>query len=221
MTIHVHVLHPGEIRADLRSLNEGEIARAAAFRSEEDARHWTACRNGLRTVLGRVLSLPPAEVPLETGPGGKPCLAAPFADTHFNLSHCRDLALVAVAPFPVGIDVEPEKRARDLLGCEESFCHPQEIAALPEDEFMRAAVLLEIWIAKEALLKSHGSGLLTPPESVAVNLADPSGRARFHPELTSQHIHRLMHPSLRRHCAFISSEHPFPDIIYHTEIQAP
>lgn len=221
MTIHIHVLHPGEIRADIRSLDDGEKARAAAFRFETDARHWTACRRGLRAILGQVLSLPPAEVPLETGPGGKPCLAAPFADTHFNLSHCRDLALVAVAPFSVGIDVEPESRARDLLGCEESFCHPQEIAALPEDEFMRAVVLLEIWNAKEALLKAHGTGLLTPPQSFAVDLADPSGRAYFHPELTSQHIHRLIHPALRHHSAFISSEQPDPGIIYHTDFQAP
>ncbi|WAC19374.1 4'-phosphopantetheinyl transferase superfamily protein [Luteolibacter sp. SL250] len=215
------MLHPGEIRADIRSLNEAEQTRAASFRFENDARHWTACRSGLRAILGRVLSLPPAEVPLVTGPGGKPCLAPPFADTHFNLSHCRDLALVAVATFPVGIDVEPESRARDLLGCEESFCHPQEIAGLPEDESMRAVGLLEIWNAKEAVLKAHGTGLLTPPQSFAVSFADPSARTYFHPELSTQHIQRLIHPALRHHSAFISSQHPYPGIIYHMEIEAP
>lgn len=217
MNIHIHVLHPGKIRSDLRTLDDGERARAASFRFEEDAQHWTACRNGLRAILGKILSLSPAEVPLEAGPGGKPRLAAPFGDTHFNLSHCRDLALVAIAPFPVGVDVEPEARARDLLGCEEGFCHPQEIAKLPEDEFMRAVVLLEIWNAKEAVLKAHGTGLLTPPQSFAVDLADPSGRARFHPELSAQHIHRLIHPALRHHSAFVSSEYSCPGIIYHTE----
>jgi len=221
MTIHIHVLHPGEIRADILSLNDGEKARAAAFRFEKSARHWIACRCGLRAILGSMLSLPPAEVPLETGPGGKPCLAGPFKDTHFNLSHCRDLALVAVAPFPVGVDVEPEDRSRDLLGCEESFCHPQEIAKLPENESMRATALLEIWNAKEAVLKAHGTGLLTPPQSFAVNLTDSSGKARFHPELSVQHIHRLIHPALRNHSAFISSEHPSPVFNYHTDFPAP
>lgn len=221
MSIHIHVLHPGEMHADIRTLNEAENARAASFRFREDAEHWISCRHALRAVLGEYISVSPAEVPLEISPEGKPCLAAPFADTHFNLSHCRDLALLAVAPFPVGIDVEPEMRARDLLGCEESYCHPVEIAALPDDEFMRGAKMLEIWIAKEALLKAHGTGLLTPPQSFAVNLADPFGRAKFRPELTSQCIYRLIHPSLQHHCAFLSSEEPFPDIIYHTEIKAP
>jgi len=215
MIIDVHVFDPAQIPADIPLPDAAERARAASFRFAEDARHWSACRRALRAILGKRLSIAPEDVPLVIGAEGKPLLGPPFGETHFNLSHCRDLAAVAVSCAPVGIDLEARTRATDLLGCEESFCHPLEIQRLPGDKPDRAAALLEIWTAKEAVLKAHGTGLLTPPQEVAVDLSGATGKAEFRAELSSFHIHRLMNPALQNYSAFLASRHICPEIIYH------
>lgn len=221
MSIHIHVINTADMRMDDHLLDDREVTRAASFYFAEDARYWSSCRAALRVVLGRFLSLAPQEVPLEVMPNGKPCLAHPFSDTHFNLSHCRDLLLIAIAPSPVGIDVESTSRANDLLGCEESFCHPREIALLPQEPCHRASILLEIWTAKEAALKAQGTGLLFPPETIAVELDDSSGKVLHDPSLAALQIRRLAHPALLRHSAFVCSTHQFPDLKYHIGLQVP
>lgn len=218
MTIHIHLVVPDRIDPGLRHLNEEERKRAASFRFEKDASHWIACRTALRMILGKATSSPPASVPLYSSADGKPLLAPPFDGIHFNLSHCHDLALVAIGLSPLGIDVEPRQRAHDLLGCEESFCHPDEIARLPEESTARANALLEIWTAKEAALKAHGTGLLLPAQRLAVDFATLPAAVRFTADLATQRIVRLDHPSLADYSAFISSGAPSPKLIYHFDI---
>ena len=124
----------------------------------------------LREILAAELGIVPAGVPLEVTNFEKPILAAPCDFLHFNLAQCEDIMLLALCiDGPVGIDIEPLERAAGLSGCEETFCHPQEIAALPEGEEARNERLLEIWTAKEALLKAAGCGLLHPPEAVWID----------------------------------------------------
>jgi 4'-phosphopantetheinyl transferase len=135
-------------------------------------------------------------------------LAPPFDHLHFSLSHCNGLALVALcAEGPVGIDLEPISRAPDLSGCENSFCHPDEIAALPVEQSARCFQLLEIWTAKEALLKALGTGFLHPPETIRIQ---PEA-SRFNatcdeplPGIASQIIQHLQHPALTAYCAALS-----------------
>ena len=37
---------------------------------------------------------------------GKPSLNPPYADIHFNISHCRTAIACAVAPFNIGVDIQ-------------------------------------------------------------------------------------------------------------------
>jgi len=167
----IHVIRPADLSAQEAKafLTADERERAARFRFEKDAAHWMACRAALRRILGDAIGLPPLEVPLIPATYGKPMLAAPHDGLHFNLSHCADLALLAITETgPVGIDLEQKARAPELLECETSFCHPMEIAALPKDFTAKAAALLDIWTAKEAVLKALGTGLSHPPESVRI-----------------------------------------------------
>lgn len=169
VVVHVVGTGEGDETAARAVLDEAELARAARFRFARDAAEWVRGRAGLRRVLGGHLGVAATEVALAAGPHGKPCLAAPGTGLHFNLSHCPGLAVVAVCSAgPVGIDIEPLARAPSLLECEETFCHPRERAGLPADPAARALVLLEIWTAKESLLKAVGSGLLVPPDEVWV-----------------------------------------------------
>lgn len=185
-------------------LTAAERAQAARFRFERDASHWRACRTALRFILGEALDLDPADIALELGAHGKPHLPPPHHGVHFNLSHCRDLALVALCQSgPVGIDLEPEGRTPTLLGCEPAFCHPEEIASLPSSADERAARLLDLWTSKESLLKALGTGLSLPPESVSL----AAGNGSDHPLLQDFRIHPLDHPRLRHHVARLAAPH--------------
>jgi len=188
------------------SLTPAEQEQAKRFRFEKDARHWRACRTALREILGEALSIDPAAITLEFGEFGKPLLPPPRADLHFNLSHCHNLALIALCrEGPVGVDIEPANRGKSLLGCEDAFCHPDEIKGLPEQLVMRSILLLRYWTAKESILKALGTGLSLAPQSVSINsfiqtgFSDPND-----PRFAGIRVHCLDHRSLDDHVAWLA-----------------
>jgi 4'-phosphopantetheinyl transferase len=209
--VSVHLVFPEIIsrEADWVWLTAEEIARADRFRFEKDAAHWIACRVNLRRILGQAIQRPPRDVPLTLSETGKPLLAAPYDSLHFNLSHCSDLALVALcAEGPVGIDLESLARAPDLLECATTFCHPREISELPSETGARASQLLRIWTAKEAVLKALGTGLSHPPESVRILLGNPVGTAISDRRLVgveNQSLHELLDARLNGYQTFVSA----------------
>ena len=204
--VTVVVIDPARVAEEITTacLNAADEEQASRFRFEKDASHWRTCRGALRCILGQALELDPAGIAFELGAHGKPHLPPPHHGLHFNLSHCRDLALVALTRFgPVGIDLEPAGRTPTLLDCEPSFCHPDEIARLPAAPDDRAARLLDLWTSKESLLKALGTGLSLPPESVSL----AAGNASDHPLLRDFRIHPLDHPRLRHHVARLAAPH--------------
>lgn len=119
-------------------------------------------RQPLLQLLATYLGIAAREVTLVEGAHGRPRLdPAHGASLDFNWSHSGGHALVAVAHGVMpGIDVErrrPRPRAlsiaRRFFGTEEA----QALAALPEAT--REAAFLELWTAKEAILKAHGRGI--------------------------------------------------------------
>lgn len=86
---------------------------------------------------------------------GKPEMRGAF----LSLSHTSGAALAAVAPFPIGADIERERRvseriAKRIMGESEyaEFCLL--------DENKKNARTLECWTAKESFLKLTGEGIL-------------------------------------------------------------
>ncbi|MEN8654548.1 4'-phosphopantetheinyl transferase superfamily protein [Streptomyces sp. 21So2-11] len=149
-------------------LDAEEKRRAAAFRREADRRCYITAHVALRVFLGSCLGVGPAEVPLRRepcvscgGPHGRPVTGD--GRIHFSLSHSGDLALLACAALPVGVDIEAVPRpehAREITG----VLHPTEIAelaALPEAE--RPAGFARAWSRKESYLKGIGTGLARSP----------------------------------------------------------
>jgi 4'-phosphopantetheinyl transferase len=209
-TATIHIVSPAAIPREiaLECLTPEEIARAGRFRFEADAIHWMACRAHLRKVLGDAIQLPPREVPLAYSDFGKPALAPPYQALHFNLSHCRDLAVIALTrDGPVGIDLEATTRAADLLECKSTFCHPAEINSLPDEQTARTRQLLRIWTAKEAVLKAMGTGLSHPPESVRILFGQTVSSAisdRPLAGLENQNLHELLHAGFDGYQTFIS-----------------
>ncbi|HEX8689721.1 MAG TPA: hypothetical protein VF729_05715 [Solirubrobacterales bacterium] len=132
----------------LDRLPPDERARAERIWDRRRSRRWTAARWALRYVLGRYLSTAPAEVPLATAAGGKPVLAGEELALRFNLSHSRDVALVAVSPsLEVGVDAEWIDRRR------------------PPDFYAA-------WTRREAVAKCFGGGLGAPPPDAPVSVAN-------------------------------------------------
>jgi 4'-phosphopantetheinyl transferase len=119
----------------------------------------------LRRVLALYLGEAPEAIELARGEHGKPRLAAEPERLAFNLSHSGELALVAVSRGrEVGVDVEREKPARDLVALAERALPPEDVAvvsAAGEDE--RPRVFYELWARHEARLKCLGVGLGSTP----------------------------------------------------------
>lgn len=119
-------------------------------------------RAPLLEILARYLGGTTDEVRLVAGEHGRPRLAeAPVTTLDFNWSHCAGHAAVALARgLAPGIDIEPLGERANALRLAQRYFHPAETAALatlPAQERSRA--FLELWTAKEALLKALGRGL--------------------------------------------------------------
>jgi len=166
-SVSVWVLDISAARAHLDGwvgvLDEGERRRMAAFVRDEDRTRYGVAHAGLRRLLGRWMGTGPADVRLTNqpcvhcgGPHGKP---EAVDGPQWSMTHSADLAVYAVAAWPVGVDVERVDRAVDPVGLS-AYLHPREraeLAALPPDE-LRAG-FFRCWTRKEAYLKGTGAGL--------------------------------------------------------------
>lgn len=105
------------------------------------------------------------------GEQGKPCFPA-FPECHFNLSHSGSFALCAVAERPVGADIEVIRPHHPNLAGR--ICSPEERNWL-EHQADKTTALCQLWTAKEALVKYHGTGLTVPLRDICVPLP-PHGK---------------------------------------------
>jgi 4'-phosphopantetheinyl transferase len=153
-----------------------ETRVASGYRFVKDLREFVVTRAVLRQILARYTGQSPADLRFESNPGGKAVLQG--ADSpHFSVSHCSDIALLAVARARIGIDVEHVRPGNFWQKIIEHCLSPRERAyleALPE--VSRTTALYRFWTRKEAVLKAMGTGLLYPPQQVSVlpDRNDPS-----------------------------------------------
>lgn len=206
-SVTIHMIAPDLVASAADSLTNEELIHAKKFRFDDDRRRWKAYRAALRRILGKEIGVDPLSVPLVHTAFGKPLLDRPYERLNFNLSHSPDLALLALSyAGPVGIDIEANIRAKELLECIDTFCHPKEVHHLPSEEIARADALMDIWTAKEAMLKALGTGLSHPPESVCINFKDGTAESDLDlPGLEGQRLYRLQHPMLSSYRAMLSA----------------
>jgi len=152
---------PAALAALAASLTAGERAWADRLRAGAARARFVAARAALRRLIAARLGCAPAEVPLRTGEGGRPELGErPGAPLRFSVSHSGDVALVALAARAVGVDVEAARRVRHVVALASRVFRPSEAAHVeraPAAE--QARRFLELWTAKEAVLKASGVGL--------------------------------------------------------------
>lgn len=141
----------------LRALAEVSPERrekALSFRFELDRRLSVAAYLLLKEALLQEYGLD-GNPRLAYGPNGKPFLPE-HPEIHFNLSHCPNAAVCAVADGPVGIDVEviapvDEAVARRVLS-------DAEFLSVQTSEEQDVA-FARYWTQKEALVKLTGDGI--------------------------------------------------------------
>jgi 4'-phosphopantetheinyl transferase len=156
-------------------LDAGERDRAGRFRSDTDRRRYIARRGQLRELLARHLGRSPHRISLATTEFGKPFLID--SDLRFNLSHSRNIALIAIAQggpqgAELGCDIEardPGFPSRDIA---EAFFSPNEARAFREiDAAQQVEAFFNCWTRKEAYIKARGLGVSLPLDSFEVSLA--------------------------------------------------
>jgi 4'-phosphopantetheinyl transferase len=158
--------------ADL--LAADEKARWQRFSRLEDRQRFLLTRGLLRNVLALYTGISPAGLQFSVSTYGKPQLSGADGQTvHFNLSHTRGMAVLAVSrDAPVGVDTEwldREPRMAALAARYFSVNEQAELEALPEAEMQQR--FFAIWTCKEAFLKAIGLGLRIPLDSFSVSLA--------------------------------------------------
>lgn len=149
-------------------LSPEETRLASSHRFVKDLREFVVTRAVLRQILAQYTGRSAADLRFDSSPGGKPVLRG-MDGPHFSVSHCSDLALLAVARFPIGIDVEhvrPGSFWESVIA--DCLCHRERayLDALPARS--RSAALYRFWTQKEAILKAVGTGLLYSPQEVSV-----------------------------------------------------
>ncbi|WP_028387533.1 4'-phosphopantetheinyl transferase family protein [Legionella fairfieldensis] len=155
-------------------LDEAEAIRANRFYFERHRRRFTVARALLRLILGRYLKKTADQVIFSYNKQGKPQVAHPLA-IEFNLSHSRDLALLAIGQqFPLGVDLEFFS-ARSYDGIAKTLFSPQELQLfLKLPSYLKTQSFFHIWAQKEAFIKACGLGLSYPTQCFTVSILPAS-----------------------------------------------
>lgn len=164
-------------------LSPEEKVRAERFYFEMDRNRFVAGRGLLRTIVGGYMEMAPSQVAFVYGNYGKPALGLGAWDKplEFNLSHSKDLVLYIFSrDHRVGIDIEYIRPMPDLDDFTEQFFSPRETEILKSlSDEKKYEAFFRLWTCKEAFLKAHGSGLMTPLSHVEISLeADGPGLLR-------------------------------------------
>ena len=151
-------------------LDQRELERARRFVYADDARRYVRAHVALRAILGSYMGRDPAALDFVEHELGKPRLQQTLEGRYFNLSHSKDMALLALgAADELGVDIEA---VRDDLPGEElasavlCAAELEELCAQPEGE--RAQPFVTCWTRKEACLKALGLGLNLEPRALHV-----------------------------------------------------
>ncbi len=140
---------------DPQWFTEEELGTAEAFKAPKRAEEWRAGRLAAKAVaIAAGANVSALEVTVVNSDGGKPVLHlhGKAANYELSLTHRDGLAIAALAPTALGIDLETVKQ-RSAAWREEAFNDTE--APVAADDNAAACM----WAAKEAVFKRTGTGL--------------------------------------------------------------
>jgi 4'-phosphopantetheinyl transferase len=141
-------------------LTQDEIAAAAKYVHPTAYAHFVIGRALIRSVLGGILNASPLSLVFNRTPRGRPFIAHPVSpNLDFNLAHSGNWVGLLVAPFRVGLDLEPINRDTDVLNIARAYFSPAEAEWISADPMLLKKRFFSLWTLKEAYLKACGRGL--------------------------------------------------------------
>ena len=169
-------------RLQLFSTMSGEERqRAARFHDPADANAYVWARGGLRSILAERAGCRPEGLEFVYGPNGKPTLAGPAGNLHFNLSHSGGIAVCAIsASHPVGVDIEvPRPIESDVARHFFSAAENRDLDSLRGEHWRQG--FFNCWVRKESIVKAIGLGLSFDLKCFDVSLipGEPARVQRF------------------------------------------
>jgi 4'-phosphopantetheinyl transferase len=150
----------------LALLSPDEIERAGRLKQTLDRDRFIRTHGAMRSILGGYLGLSGDLLRFGVGDKGKPYLISPDTSLEFNLSHCQEMALLAVTKgIPVGIDLERiSTKPLQLKIAKRMFPESvyAELSALPPEQLGKN--FLRYWTEFEARVKCRGYGIFSNGE---------------------------------------------------------
>ncbi len=132
-----------------------------------------------REMVGRALGIAPAALEWREGAHGRPEIAAPATDVHFNLAHSAGVVACAVGRGrELGIDLENLHRRRPDPAIVDRYLSPAEAADVRKrgDDWVERFLIY--WTLKEAYLKARGLGISVALADITF-VFDEAGAARI------------------------------------------
>ena len=173
-TVHIHYwdLHaslPDEA-SHLGLLSREECDRAQRFHFLNHRAHYILAHANMRRILSCYCDYPAEQLKFGSDVFGKPYLANPVTDIHFNLSHTEGLCAIAIqSKKPLGIDIERIRPIEnEVAKMHFSAVELHSLQLLNGEAWLNG--FYRCWTSKEAILKAEGVGLHIPLDSFDVQV---------------------------------------------------
>ena len=127
-------------------------------------------REMARTLVADALGIAPEDWTWREGPHGRPEIASPVTDLHFNLSHSAGIVICALAHGSVGVDIEDLSRRPPDPAIVDRYCAPAEAADVRSRGADWPSRFLTYWTLKEAYLKARGLGIAVPLADISFSV---------------------------------------------------
>ena len=120
-------------------------------------------------ILANYCKCSAAEIHIGHEAHGRPIINTPanLSSLSFNDSNCINAYALAVCRTArVGLDIEADRSVPERAAWDAAFCENElnALRKLPGEQ--RATAALRLWVRKEAILKSWGTGLAFPPTQI-------------------------------------------------------
>lgn len=143
---------------DSNLLRSEELERFHAISSQNARTTFLLSRCAINTIVKHYTKNRNFSTEIHTHPGGKPFLIN-VPDLHFSLSHTGSEVAIVFSRVPVGFDMEKTDRKTDFLPLAKRFFTVAELAGIVAAGTNTGSRFLELWTAKEAILKLEGTGI--------------------------------------------------------------
>jgi phosphopantetheine--protein transferase-like protein len=160
-----NMLEDGEIEVwqvrgtpDFGLLSQDEKSKLKGISGQDMRETFLLSRCAIRSLLTKYTEKPSAEKCVDTHPGGKPFFVN-HPDLHFSLSHSGGEVAMAFSRTPIGFDMEKKGRHADFVPVARRFFSAAEAAQIAAAGEHASSLFLNLWTAKEAILKLEGSGI--------------------------------------------------------------